>query len=313
MKASPNFRVLLFIILNLASAGISLGSDLKTSFFEVSHGQLLRVGIQKPENNDPIEADVLYFHGYGDRIDNHAPLFNQWANSKFRVIAFDYPSHGESRAGSIDSYGFMDLASLALQVEAETREDLNRPLFLAGWSTGGLLAIRLVQTKMYSKMTRKPKGLILFAPGVSVYKLIGGDGIIRENTLTNNPFPPHRGPIKPISPFVTPVFATRLLANSLFSRYQNLPPQLPILTFVADKDEDLYVQSAKVKEWVIDQRFQGATVYGFYCPGSKHEVDNEPWPIGDRVRNIASAFVHLVLQDNEQKIRGWGQQSCHYF
>lgn len=162
-------------------------------------------------------------------------------------------------------------------------------------------------------MTRKPKGLILFAPGVSVYKLIGGDGIIRENTLTNNPFPPHRGPIKPISPFVTPVFATRLLANSLFSRYQNLPPQLPILTFVADKDEDLYVQSAKVKEWVIDQRFQGATVYGFYCPGSKHEVDNEPWPIGDRVRNIASAFVHLVLQDNEQKIRGWGQQSCHYF
>src|SRR4051812_1989608 len=61
----------------------------------VDDGNLhLRIGVMEPSGTP--KADVLFLHGFADRFDNHLPLFETWRNAGLRVIAFDYPSHGET-------------------------------------------------------------------------------------------------------------------------------------------------------------------------------------------------------------------------
>lgn len=293
------------IVLGLCFSTLVWGSNLRVAHYQISSNKSVRMGIQDPIGF--VRADLLYLHGLGDRMDNHAPLFNAWSEVGVRVIAFDFPSHGESDTWPLDFYDFEELAELSLQIEEAAREDRNRPLFIAGWSMGGLLAIRMAQMGM---IPQKLKGLILFAPGVAVYPLVGGDGIIREETLTNNLNPPHRGEIKPRSPFLRPLFAKKLLINSRRSRSQTLPSDLPILTFVADDEDDLYAKSPDLKEWVVAQRSRGVTIYGLSCPGSKHEMDNEPHPIGSTVRALSSTFINNLLENRQQRTH---HQVCQSF
>ncbi|MEZ4617015.1 MAG: alpha/beta fold hydrolase [Caldilineaceae bacterium] len=100
------------------------------------------MGILAP---DAPVADILFIHGHADRLDNHGALFTAWRAAGFRVIAFDLPSHGESNILPIDLYRVEDFAALAQLVEATTRDDPDRPLLLAGWSFGGLLAARIAR------------------------------------------------------------------------------------------------------------------------------------------------------------------------
>lgn len=289
----------------------ALGASLQESRLNIGFGRFLHIGVQSPDPEIAVKGDILYLHGYGDRIDNHGPLFKEWNKAGLRVISFDFPSHGQTEAGPLDLYGIGDLGRLALKVEAATRENRDRPLFLAGWSTGGLVAVRMVQTFLYHRSPRKPSGLVLFAPGISVYKFVGGDGIIRERTLTNSSHPPHHGEIKPVSPFLTPLFATKLIFNTVLARAESLPNDLPVLTFVGDSKQDLYAKSPNLINWVNDQRKnKDAQIYGFSCPGSKHEMDNEPFGIGAFVRENSAAFFIKVLKGAEMEISLAGNSTC---
>jgi alpha-beta hydrolase superfamily lysophospholipase len=250
----------------------------------------IRVGVQAPDKT-PI-ADVLFFTGFADRIDNHDPLFQAWTNAGYRVVSFDYPGHGES-TGSIDNYDFHGLAEIANEVEADTREDDERPLFLAGWSTGGLLAVRLVQSRTLPSPGREPDGLVLLAPGVAVHALVGDKGFVTQDTLTSNPNPPHAGPPKPKSPLLVPRFATKLEANVVLAQTEKYPGNVPTLVVVAGDAEDAYADTKKVKKWASG--LGDAEVWGVQCAGAKHELDNEPNPIGDSVRAMAARFPKLVL------------------
>jgi alpha-beta hydrolase superfamily lysophospholipase len=114
---------------------------------------------------------VIYFHGFGDRLDNHKPLFDAWNAVGLRVVAFDLPSHGEDSGFSnlIDLYSFQELGELATKVEASKREDETRPLILAGWSTGELIATQMIQKEIFKAQGgRVPRALIFFAPAISV-------------------------------------------------------------------------------------------------------------------------------------------------
>ena len=102
----------------------------------------LRVGIMAPAHP---RADILFVHGHADRLDNHGPLFAAWNAAGYRVIAFDLPSHGESNILPIDVYSFDDFFALVRLVDSATLEDPQRPLLLAAWSFGGLVATRLAQ------------------------------------------------------------------------------------------------------------------------------------------------------------------------
>jgi alpha-beta hydrolase superfamily lysophospholipase len=237
-------------------------------------------------------GDVIFLHGFADRFDNHLPLFEAFVAKGLRVITFDYPSHGESCGFSIGTFGFTGLADLAADIAKDARRDNKKPLYLAGWSTGGLLAVRIAQGLERKRFPRLD-GLALFAPGVDVKLLSPAISGVSNETLTRNENPPHRGPIRPSSVTEVPVFATELTFNSGLSRdpKEVFPSGLPTLVFTGGQNEDLYANSEGVEKWVNARRATGATITGLKCAGGFHELDNEPEPMGNAVRSAAASFL----------------------
>lgn len=254
----------------------------------------LRIGVLTPAH--PI-ADILFIHGHADRLDNHGPLFTAWRDAGYRVISFDLPSHGESTILPIDLYSFADLFALAQLVEGSTVEDASRPLLLAGWSFGGLLATRLAQqAERFAAFSRTPQGVILFTPAVVPYGFAGGDGIARVKTLTHQPNPPLAGPPSPAAPAQNPLFAGRLLYEAWLAGREQLPATTPVLVITAGETEDWYVNTPGVKTWANDQQSAGANLQLFQCHGARHGIDNEAFPIGPAVRQLAVDFAAMVVQ-----------------
>lgn len=259
---------------------------LKMSFKQQCY---IRTIIQTPAVGIKVKADMLFLIGFGDRADNHGPLFKLMNEQGIRVISFDYPTHGETHCSHIDYEGFTSLSFMAQEIEEKTREDIHRPLFLSGWSTGGLLALRMSQQNFLAE--RFVKGIVLITPGVSVYNFVGGDGIIREKTLSQNPQPPHMAPPKPMGPFFTPIFASTIKLNAAIGRRSRLPFYTPMLVLVAGEKLDKYVKTPALKKWIQDSRIAKDNLFAFQCENSMHEMDNEINPIGPTVRNLIKDFV----------------------
>lgn len=247
----------------------------------------LRAFEARPENKKII-ADYFFFIGYGDRADNHLPLFNELNQKGIRVLSFDYPSHGLTKCGELNHNNYSSLMSYAELLEKNTREDVLRPVILSGWSTGGLLALRLAQTNKFNE--RSIKSLVLIAPGISVYVFVGGDGIIRDTTLTSNPTPPHLAPPTPISPLLTPLFSATLVTNGILARKEGLP-NIPTLMFIAGHKKDMYAKTPVLLDFAKDEMRNGANLKAIQCKKSMHEMDNEIESIGSYVRQTISHFV----------------------
>jgi len=246
-----------------------------------------------------VAGDILYIHGFADRVDHHGPLVDAWTRAGFRINAFDLPGHGENTGGlqnNLNCYSFGRLAALALEVERRTREDAGRPLILAGWSTGGLLAIRMAQEHVFQDRGRRPVGMILFAPAVSVYPLVGAYGVVTQGTLTRNPDPPHKGAIRlwNRSILLKPLFALRMIGNAWFRSGNPMPEDLPTLIFVGGESDDAYACSLGLKKWAEDQRARGGKITGVVFAGAYHELHNEAAPVGREVRAASAAFAGAV-------------------
>lgn len=296
----------------------------ETLSFDQHSGSLnLRIGIQNPVG-EPI-GDVLYIHGFADRLDNHGPLFSAWTNAGLRVISFDLPSHGENSGtyNNINKFTFENLAKLAATVEQLTKpENLNRPLILAGWSTGGLIIVRALQENWITSFSRPIAGVILFTPGIGVRKFpwtFGNKlGMVTQETLTHDPHPPHVGKIKPSTPFWNSLafrFAPSLLFNSVKSQSVAYPSSIKTLVFSGGDKEDVYAKSYVIRDWVSDQNSLrqeagGPSVLSVRCPHAAHEIDNElPQYGGTEVRAAAAEFASMVSQTNQQP-QGFNLNVC---
>lgn len=303
-------RVGIFLlIVNFLSASVE-GAGLETHFISIPYANKilnLRIGIQNPEG--PVLGDILYVHGFADRLDNHQPLFRSWTGAGFRVIAFDLPSHGENSGSynDLNNFSFKDLADLLAKVEQNTKPKSLRPLILSGWSTGGLLIVRMLQKNWTSGLSRPVSGTILFAPGISVRKTPwtfgDGHGRVTEATLTHDPNPPHIGPIKINSPFWSHLvfkFSPRLVAESILSQKSSFPTEIPTLVFTGGDTEDVYAKSWIVRSWIVKQNVSRKTspkslIINVSCPNGKHELDNETLPFGGgEVRNSAAFFAKAI-------------------
>lgn len=262
----------------------SFASTTRIEFAQINKVCQVRVVTELPSKDHV--GDVLFLTGFADRADNHKPLFSLLASKGYRVISFDYPSHGETRCLSLDLHSFTTLSNLAIEVLSLPQFHSSKPLYLSGWSTGGLLSYRMAQKKLITK--RKVAGLVLLAPGFSVYPLPGENGIVTQESLLSNPNPPHLGPIKPTSPLFFLGFSSKLITNSLMARNQEVP-NVPILMILGDDDLDVYANSPKIKEWYLD--IKRSSFQAFQCHGAKHELDNEIEPIGTTVRGLFLAFV----------------------
>lgn len=291
--------ILILSFSNVNADGRSLEYE---SFFGTSSGFKgsfsVHIGVFNPQV-EPI-ADVLYLHGYGDRFENHKPLFKSLTDAKMRVIAFDLPSHGRSKTGQWDDlnwWSFQDLADLVRHVEQETIETHSRPLILAGWSTGGLIAIRMAQT--YDSMLREPSALVLFAPAVSV-PICVGDTLCRitNRTLTHDKSLMDRE-ISPALPLSRVNFASRLLYNASRS-WEPLPENLPTLVWIAGDKEDRYVKSHRLKEWAAQQSISSENISAVQCKGAMHELDNETSIYGGVfVRDTSAHFIRAVINKSD--------------
>ena len=143
-------------------------------------------GVYQP--TAPAIANVLFLHGYGDSFVNHESLFQELNNGGLRVIGFDYPSHGDTDGkiwDDLNHQSFTSLTHLAAEVFRSSRDNTERPLFIAGWSTGGLHAVRIAQVLQFRAQFPNLAGLILLAPGVSVKKCVGSsnDRYVKTNSV----------------------------------------------------------------------------------------------------------------------------------
>ncbi|HRW08158.1 MAG TPA: alpha/beta fold hydrolase [Caldilineaceae bacterium] len=255
----------------------------------------MRVGILSPEAP---KADILFIHGHADRLDNHGALFTHWRDAGFRVISFDLPSHGKSNILPIDLYTHEELAGLARLVDRATIEEMDRPLFLAAWSFGGLVATRIAQEPTWrAGFTRDIEALLLLTPAVTPYPFAGGDGISRVETLTNNPNAVLAAPPSPAAPAQNPIFAGRLLYEAWRAHNATLLTDLPILVLAADPEGDWYVYEEGVIAWAKAQQQADVALQLLQCPQAKHALDNEPYPIGPAVHQLTTSFFEQVLVD----------------
>lgn len=254
----------------------------------------MRVGVLNPDSVPT--ADIIFVHGHADRLDNHGVLFQSWRDAGYRVISFDLPSHGESNILPIDLYTFADFAGLVQLVEQATLEDTDRPLILAAWSFGGLIATRLAQEPtLLGDLQRTPQALLLLTPAVAPYPFAGGDGISRVETLTNNTELVVAGPPSPAAPAQNPIFAGRLLWEAWQAHNATLPTDLPVLVMAAGSESDWYVNADGVIAWATAQRDQGVDLQLAQCPEAKHFIENEPYPIGPTVRSLTVTFFQQAL------------------
>jgi len=231
------------------------------------------------------KPDVLFFIGFADCVLNHEALFQELTLAGHKVITFDYPGHGSS-PGSINDVSIMQLGEIGVELYKLYGTDANLPVQLVGWSTGGLVAIRVIQEELV-----KVDSGVVYAPGVKVQMLVGSGGLVTASTLTNNPSA-NKCEIKPKTPLTSPLFAANLLSNAASSWKTSIKSRL--LVFAAGDTEDHYVVTSGIKDWIKDQcseQGSGCKVIGVQCLHAKHELDNEPDPVGSYVRKVTVQFL----------------------
>lgn len=273
------------LLLSLLLTNFSFAEE---QMLNIGWGCDLRVVVESPKQVEA-KADVLFLIGFSDRADNHGPLFSQLTQSGFRVISFDYPSHGKTKCRSLGVYDLMSLARLARSVLQSSEIQSDRPLYVGGWSTGGLLAYRMMQQEMF--YFRNVKGLVLLAPGLAVYKIPGDAGVVTLESLLSNPNPPHLGEISPTSPLLYPLFGADLIGHSIAARLQAVP-KVPILMILGGDEADVYAKTPKIKKWYKKLKAETPQFISYQCAQGKHELDNEIEPMGQAVRDLFVDFLN---------------------
>ena len=260
----------------------------------------VRIGVAAPAGTP--RADLLFFHGHSDRMDNHQALFTVWRDARIRVIAFDLPDHGGTSAGSLDTWGLDQLVVLASRIEERTRTDRGRPLFLSGFSVGGELAYHAaVHPHLLAQFGRRPVGLVLLSPALAVLPFTGGDGVSRANDLVH-PGGAAAAPPSPAVPLANPLFAAGLLVQSQQDRALSPPHDIPAFVATGDAAQEVYVDVNKIHEWSARLADQDVRIDAISCPGARHAVDNEAWPIGSDVLAGSRAFLDGVLSAEPQHV-----------
>lgn len=262
-----------------------------------------RVRQVHPPRHVPIIADLLFIHGFADSIGSRSEAFVKYANHGYRIVGFDFPSHGLSSGRGIGTYTTRTLGKLAGRVLGESLEDPGRPLVVMAYSYGGELALSMLKRGQFG---RRPVAMVLLAPAVAVPLLPGKFGIVTAETVSSDPRAREKYQPKPISavltpvfsrtPPISPVFAMSLLWNSWQLQSQALPPDLPIKIILAGEETDLYVNSKAIRAWAEHQRtVSGAQIWTDYFPRARHMIDTEPFGVGERVQDIALDFLDSFM------------------
>ena len=271
----------------------------------ITHGIFstpIQVGFFRAQGGE--KANVVYLHGYADSMDNHKELLESFKASGLRVISFDYPSHGKS-GGHISTWDLKEVAEIIpnilsnplIQNDPDLKIDHSLPLILAGWSTGGTMAIRIAQSWQSSVIPGDMNlaGVIAFAPGLPVNLLVGDAAIVvKKETLTRQPELMRHDPY-PHTTFGSVTFAKSLVFQSVSAKARYMPKNLPTLILVGDNTADQYANSSSAVSWVKSHG-PDYSVYGYQCPSAYHALEFEPGGIGSTTIHLATQFASTIAQ-----------------
>lgn len=257
------------------------------------------------------ELDALYVHGFADRVDNHPDLFKALAGQgRAKVVGYELPFHGETYGiGAHAWLPFQDVERFevmgrnAMEVERSARDGAARPFVPIGWSTGGLLVVRMVQLGIFEEAGRRPAGVVLHAPGIAVKPIVGSFGFVTLGTLTDGLQSPLAGPIYPRSPFFRPHLSLQILRNSRLAREEPYPLDLPTLIVLGGEREDRYVDTAEVARWAEERLSEGARIW-VVRTRLPHALDWDDGPAGERVRSLSAAFGLAAARGNPARAMG---------
>ncbi len=307
----------LFLGLVLTSFSISASAaryDFFSSVYDVRHRSSMssvniKVRVLRAEKPT---ANVIYLHGFSDTMDNHRVLFTGFQNAGLNVVAFDYPSHGDS-GGRLWAWNMLQVARILNTIYADPMVEFDRslPVILAGWSTGAVMSLRIMQewnwnhsSWRHSVLSKQQViGLILFAPALPANFTVGRRWVVAElESLTHAPEGIRNSP-KPSFTVAAGRFTVSLKTQSHIaaSTYVSLKNDLPVLVIVGG-GEDLYTTSANTVSFVRAQKKKGVAIYGFQCPGAFHGVEFEPDGIGQTSIKLATWFASTIAEKPDQRV-----------
>ncbi len=241
--------------------------------------------INQPTVGTESKGVIYFFHGHGDRADNHGDFFEKFSYQGFTVIGFDLPGHGDSEMGSLDKYSFEDFFAITAAVISQTLKP-GQPFYFVGWSFGGLIAYEYAQ--QLEKTNRPlPKKLVLWTPAFFGRPLPGKIGRADLRLLTQNSLL-HVSAPKPQYFMETPLFTLRLLAETMPYRWKNWDLKIPTMVLLSDDSFDYYVDPNKTLDFL--KRGQSTPLIG-KCDEAWHALDFEPKIIQKQVFSLTQDFL----------------------
>lgn len=309
------FTVSFFLFPSLRPGNHSTANAAQTAFYghlqpKALYNFGLAFGVYPALNEE--KATMIYFPGFADAFRNHEALFAKWQAEGITVFAFDYPDHGGSirlTGQTINTVKFSTVMDAAMEMYQALIPESDKPLFLSGWSTGGLIAARLIQSpRLRSKLSKLPAGVVLLSPAISAKPCIGASAtheqftclIPNHETLTHDESLWKRGAIEPSNAIEAAGFIAQLFVDGpkMFNLTQGWPNEVPV--FIATADDDRYVFSDMTEKWrSLQERFWGMQAVHMECEGSFHEVDNDTDYGAEAVRMASAVFLRQALSGND--------------
>lgn len=251
--------------------------------------------------NRQARGTVIYLPGFADTIDNHEALLSAFRAQGLHVIAFDYPEHGRS-TGGIRWWGLKELAEIIPTVLAHPSSGFQPrlPVVLAGWSTGGTIAIRVAQAWRDSALPAGTRlaGVVAFAPALPAKVVV----TVNKSDLTSGSM--RRGP-QPGSVPVVGQFSASIMLQSKLAASSGMPSDVPALVVVAG-ERDSFASSSSAVAWV---KRQERHVVGFQCTGAKHGLEFEAGH-GATARGLAAAFAAASVRGDTAAMQGKNPSAC---
>lgn len=96
---------------------------------------------------DRNRGTVFFLHGYYDHVGVHGRALSALVDAGYTVVAFDLPGHGLSEGTRVSIDDFSDYAVALEAVLEAVGEDVPKPYFFLGHSTGCSVAIEWLRTR----------------------------------------------------------------------------------------------------------------------------------------------------------------------
>lgn len=251
-------------------------------------------------NKKEITANLVFLHGFADTMKNHKQLFGELLGSNLRVLGFDYPEHGENKNTSINTWSMEGVANIlaSLLSASELNVNLDKPLILVGWSTGGTMALRIGQewkAKIEERMSGKKiklAGIVALAPAVGLplnfdtakdaFTEVKNEVLTSCSTGMQAPSPKY--------PLQAGLFSNSLLkqSNSLAKIEAN--SSIPTLVFVA-KSNDEFVNTQASLDWIEATNDSNSNLLGIYCDTANHGMEFEGDGLGKMIQKNIAQFA----------------------